>query len=291
MKRRRFGLGRVIALTCIVASATPALGQVPIGAAEFRIVSGGEVEKAMGPARKAPFEAMFSNEIAAKAERHFGFVDWAAGDRAAHPFALTIRLIEVPAGNCLPDTKLQLAVVLGTLTIDGKAVDLYDGCHPAPPFAASELTKFEEDVRSRLDLLLDEPGRETVLENLARVSIASTLMLDHAQMQVLLPLRLEDLKASDESQLTARFTASGALGVLRLRPLGAIANSILCEVSAYEVAPPFGIITNERLFWHPSFERVFPADNMPAINVFMTSYDADPFPGLTVGNGIVQRLQ
>jgi hypothetical protein len=202
---------------------------------------------------------------------------------------LIVRLGEQPATICAPPTTVRLEGSLGTPIPISNSVSLYRGCEPSLPYTRANLAQFESDLKAAIETIFDEPVRRTVLTNLlAKVSLVDTLRIDHAQRQVLLPVRPQDLKASEQSQLTVQFETAGTRGRLRLTLYESLVDSILCRVSDYIVPPPLDIAESSEEFWHDSFDQVFPADNMPQIRVFMTNYVPDPFAGqLGVTNGLV----
>jgi hypothetical protein len=278
---------QTLSFLCAILCAAPALAQAPVGIAEFRIDSS-TVESALG-ARQTEVEDSVAIFLAELAERHFGFVDWSPGRSVGSGFALIVRLDEQPSTICAPPTTVRLEGSLGTPIQISNTVSLYHGCEPSLPYTRANLAQFESDLKAAIGAIFDEPVRRTVLTNLlAKVSLVDTLRIDHALRQVLLPVRPQDLKASEQSQLTVQFETAGARGRLRLKLYESLADSILCRVSDYVVPPPLDIAESGEQFWHDSFDEVFPADNMPQIRVFMTNYVPDPFAGqLGVTNGLV----
>lgn len=257
----------------------------PIGTTRFEIDSAA-VSGALG-SDTIDTSTAIAGALAAKAEEHFGFVDWTVGTLAEDTFGLTLRLIEQPGGSCQPSKLVVLQGTLRTVTVDlAEPLELYHGCDPQPAYTFEDRTQFKADVERKMDELFDDSVRRVVLQHLlARVAIANEVRFDAATKRVLLPLSLADLKASKDSRLTISFESAGGTGRLHFQPWEQLGNDIHCRFVEY-VVPPDIAEQQVPFFWHDTFPNMFPADQMPELNVFMTGYVAEPFADLFATGGL-----
>jgi len=280
---RVYAVASLLYLGAAVCNAAP-----PVGVTQFKIESAavlGALDTEGDITSIAIAEA-----LATKAEEHFGFVDWAAGTLADDDFGLTLRLIEEPGGSCQPSKFIVLQGSLQTVTADlAGPLELYHGCDPQPAYDLDDLTQFKADVSAKLDELFDDSVRRVILQSLlAKVAIAEDVTFDHTARRVLLPLNLGDLKASKDSMLTISFESTGGTGKLHFQPWEQLGSSIHCRFVEY-VVPPDIAESEEPFFWHSTFPSMFPSEQMPALNVFMTGYKSEPFAGLFAAGGLANE--
>jgi hypothetical protein len=280
--------GVLVLAAVLLVRATSAWAEVPVGVARLEIESA--VVAAALQDRRQEIEARISRYVAEKAEENFAFVDW-ADDETDVPasFALVVQLFEEPSGSCPPTSYVRLVGTLGDVSQPTNQIELYDGCNPSPPYRSEDSTQFEADLTHAVDTLFSEDVRRQIQQNLlAKVSLADRLTVDPDRQRVILPLHLRVLKASEDSELTIRFQAGDVRGKLRAKPWDELSEGIQCQFTDYEVPPPLNIsVQGGHFFWHESFGQVFPPDNLPPLEVFMTDYRLDPFVGLGVSDGIV----
>jgi hypothetical protein len=279
---------RLLLLAVLLLQAASARAQVPVGGARLDIESDA-VTSALQQ-RRAALEPRISAYVAEKAKANFAFLNWRP-DESGTPagFELIVQLFEEPSGSCPPTTYVRLVGTLGGVQQPTHQLELYDGCNPNPPYQYPDTTRFEADLRGKIDRLFSEDVRRQIQQNLlAKVVLADKLTIDHSRKRVIVPLHLKDLKASEDSQLTIRFQTGGVQGRLRAKPWGEQAEGIQCQFTDFEVPPPVDVsVVGGHFFWHQGFERVFPPGNLPPLGVFMTDYKLDPFVGLGVSDGMV----
>lgn len=267
-------------LVASVCSAAP-----PVGITQFKIDSTAVLGALDTNATEA--SVAIAEMLAAKAEEHFGFVDWNAGTSADDSFGLTLRLIEEPGGSCQPSKLIVLQGSLQTVTADlAGPLELYHGCDPEPAYTLDDPAQFKADVGAKIDELFSDSVRDVILQRLlAKVVIAREVTFDHSERRVLLPLSLSDLKAAQDSMLTISFESTGGTGRLHFQPWEQMGSGIHCRFVEY-VVPPDIAESEEPFFWHPTFPSMFPSDQMPSLNVFMTGYKSEPFAGLFAADGL-----
>lgn len=278
----------LLLLAVLLVQTATARAQVPVGVARLEIESDA-VTSALQQ-RRAAIETRISAYVAEKAKANFAFLDWVADESGTHAgFELIVQLFEEPSGSCPPTTYVRLVATLGSVQQPTSQLDLYDGCNPNPPYQYSDSTRFEADLKGKIDRLFSEDVRHQIQQNLlAKVMLADKLTIDHSRKRVIVPLHLKDLKASEDSELTIRFQTDGVQGRLRARPWGEQTEGIQCQFTDFEVPPPVDIsVVGGHFFWHQGFEQIFPPGNLPPLGIFMTDYKLDPFVGLGVSDGIV----
>jgi len=280
---RNFSTASLLLLVAAVCNAAP-----PVGITQFKIDSAAVLGALDADATAA--SVAIAEMLATKAEKHFGFVDWTAGTLTDDSFGLTLRLIEEPGGSCQPSKLIVLQGSLQTVTADlAGPLELYHGCDPRPAYTFDDLTQFKADVGAKVDELFDDSVRDVILQSLlAKVAIAKEVTFDHAARRVLLPLSLTDLKAAKDSTLTINFESIGGTGRLNFQPWEQLGSSIHCRFVEY-VVPPDIAESEQPFFWHDTFTSMFPSDQMPSLNVFMTRYKSEPFAGLFASGGLANE--
>lgn len=280
---RNFSEAGLLLLIAAVCNAGP-----PVGITQFKIDSAAVLGALDADATAA--SVAIAETLATKAEEHFGFVDWSAGTLTDDSFGLTLRLIEEPGGSCQPSKLIVLQGSLQTATADlAGPLELYHGCDPQPAYTLDDPAQFKADVGAKIDELFSDSVRRVILQSLlAKVAIAKEVTFDHSTRRVLLPLSLSDLKAAQDSTLTISFESTGGTGRLHFQPWEQLGSSIHCRFVEY-VVPPDIVESEQPFFWHDTFPSMFPSDQMPSLNVFMTGYKSEPFAGLIATGGLANE--
>ncbi len=309
-----------LALAFFAGKATEAA--VPEVIAEFRIES--EMVEEFLETSEALLEEDVAGFLVAEGEAHFPFVRWvtssgATGDAAPR---LVLRLVERSHATCPPGLELRLdAAVRGQEIQLSEPLRLYHGCDPSPPFTHSEdLSTFRNDLAAVIHVLagpepapsvsssvdcvdclgwfFSEPLRKQIeADFLGEVSLVDRLDCPAEEKQVLLPLRMEELKAKTSSRLLVEFWIHSdppqdppkeIRGELWLSPWAGMGDSIHCKLTKLTVPPDIHEPESE-FFWHESLPSLLADSSLLRLDVFMKAYFLDRFAGDISDGGAVTK--
>lgn len=266
-------------MLCIFASLAQA---GPAAVAEFRIESD-RVKLALESKTSAVEQSMAAT-LAEISESYFGYLDWAAGALSPTDVGLAVVITEQNAGSCSPSTYIHLETALwGPSKPDGFPEELYHGCE-TPPFLLADTDEFENQLKERMVEMFKESADRIFVTTLKKVPLGVDLEIRHLQQELIVPMPLAELKASDSSTFLVEFPTATRTGKLNLRPHESLGTSgLLCAYTSLEVHPDIFISTAG--FWHPKFMEVFPPGDLPTFTIFLNTYIADPHAGDGIADG------
>ena len=237
--------------------------------------------------------------LSERANRRWGFLEWAA-DPASEPVAEWIIVLEEEvlaltdeSGEVFEDSIIRLdhSGVIGDTTFGfDQGVDrrvLYQWGQPKPVQSATVLA---DDINTRLGVQLGELLESFEVENfLEKIPLGTTLIADAEKHRLVVPLRIEDLRADRESVLGVVFLApADQEGLLELEAAAAVTEE--GDHKGYVVGRIMdvvfvGITVQPRIWWHQ--EVVDLITESSDVKIFMLQYSPSLSGTASTDGGVV----
>ena len=237
--------------------------------------------------------------LSERANRRWGFLEWGA-DPASEPVAEWIIVLEEEvlaltdeSGEVFEDSIIRLdhSGVIGDTTFGfDQGVDrriLYQWGQPKPVQSATVLA---DDINTRLGVQLGELLESFEVENfLEKIPLGTTLIADEEKHRLVVPLRIEDLRADRESVLGVVFMApADQEGLLELEAAAAVTEE--GDHKGYVVGRIMdvvfvGITVQPRIWWHQ--EVVDLITESSDVKIFMLQYSPSLSGTASTDGGVV----
>lgn len=270
----------ILLLVTLGCAATSVWAELPVVRTQVRIEAETFVNGLAG--ERGRVEAEVAGILASELDRYYKFLTWSAdpageADRSAHAAELELRLFaeRKPLGVAI---FLEYAPRVGD--------EVY-----APPDRAEELyEEFEEQPKDKPDLLIDDL-KETIIQRLrddsfrskleegflSKIPLTTEVEADEQMKVILIPLSLEELRATEASELAAEFEARNDSNVfqngsLHLDPSGGREDRpgwVQCSVRKFHFPP------EDETSWHPKIPEVLRGELLKSITVYMALYDME----------------
>jgi len=280
---RRFGAVVGAAALCVViAGATAAAPDRPTIRVVLKIDAPTFAD--LGDAGLAEVADRATAVLAERANRRWGFLEWSA-DPASEPVAEWVISIDEEvltvtdeSGQAFADSIIRLdhSGIIGDRTFDfDQGIDrrvLYQWGQPKPVQSATVLA---DDVETRLDAQLMELLDSFEVENfLEKIPLGTTLIADADKHRLVVPLKIEDLRADRESVLGVMFVAAAdEEGLLELEAAASVTEE--GDQKGYVVGRIMdvifvGITVPPRIWWNQEVADLI-ADSSD-VKIFMLRY-------------------
>lgn len=281
VRRRRLGF-TAAALCALVAGAAVAAADRPAIRVVFRLDAAtfSDLEEA-DLARVA--ERVTTN-LSARANRRWGFLDWGS-EPASVPVADWIIVLEEEvlavtdeSGEVFEDSVIRLEHrgVLGDESFGFAQTEdsriLYQWGQPKP---VQDATVLADDIEDRLDSQLGELLESLEVDKfLEKIPLGSTVIADAVKQRLVVPLKIEDLRADRHTVLGVVFIAPAEQeGLLELEAAAAVTEEgankgyVVGRIMDFVFV---GITIPPRIWWHPQVAELI--STASEIEVFMIEY-------------------
>jgi len=295
---RRFRIGFTVAVLCVlVAGAAPAAPDRPSIRVVFKLDAPTFSDFEEADLARVAERAM--DTLSARANRRWGFLEWGA-EPASEPVADWIIVLaeEVLAvtdesGEVFEDSVIRLehSGVIGDTTFGFDQSEnrrtVYLWGQPKPVQAAAVLA---DDIEDRLDTQLGELLESFEVENfLEKIPLGSTLITDAEKHRLVVPLKIEDLRADRESVLGVVFMApADQEGLIELEAAAAVTEE--GDHKGYVVGRIMdvvfvGITVQPRIWWHQ--EVVDLITESSDVKIFMLQYSPSLSGTASTDGGVI----
>jgi hypothetical protein len=279
--RRRLGF-TAAALCALVAGAAVAAPNRPAIRVVFRLDA--STFSDLEEADLARVAERVTTNLSARANRRWGFLDWNS-EPASVPVADWIIVLEEEvlavtdeSGEVFEDSVIRLEHrgVLGDESFGFAQTEdsriLYQWGQPKP---VQDATVLADDLEDRLDSQLGELLESLEVDKfLEKIPLGSTVIADAAKQRLVVPLKIEDLRADRHSVLGVVFIAPAEQeGLLELEAAavvteeGALKGYVVGRIMDFVFV---GITIPPRIWWHPRVAELI--STASEIEVFMIEY-------------------
>lgn len=287
----------VAALSVLVAGATLAAPDRPAIRVVFEVDAPTFAD--LGETGLAEVAERATAALSERANRRWGFLEWSA-DPASEPVAEWVIAIEEEvlavtdeSGQVFEDSVIRLdhSGIIGDTTFSfDQGLDrrvLYQWGQPKPVQSATVLA---DDIDTRLDVQLGELLESFEVENfLEKIPLGDTLIADAEKQRLVVPLKIEDLRADRESVLGVVFVAAAhEEGLLELEAAAAVTED--GDQQGYVVGRIMdvvfvGITVPPRIWWNQEVADLI-ADSSD-VKIFMLRYNPSLSGTASTDEGVV----
>ncbi len=237
--------------------------------------------------------------LAERANRRWGFLEWDAEPASGPVAEWIIRLDEEvqaltsDSGEVFQDSVIRLdhSGVVGDTTIDFTQGEdlrtLYVWGQPKPVQTAAVLA---DDIEERLEAQLGELLESVAVEKfLEKIPLGNAVIADAAKERLVVPLRIEDLRADRDSVLGVVFyELAEQQGYLELEAAAAVTEEGTNQgfvVGRIMDVVVVGITIPTRIWWHPQVADLI--SNASEVKVFMYDYSPSLSGTASTDEGVV----